>query len=203
MADLTYNHHSIRASEARFGARIKGMAASALPWIAGLLALLGVGLIAGMGDALGWLALALAVPAGMLHTYYKHHLVPLPNAKGRGLDAIVAGDVLGLLPANPMPADIAAAAGRSSSGQFMGARLGITPTLLTQLASTDAAKTEELLALADDIRRKNGMAEITGSVLAVAIVRSFRGFESIIAQVHLSDEDLDRVFSGSNTSWNW
>lgn len=192
MADITYNYHSIRASEARFGARIKGMATSALTWIAGLLALLGVGLIAGMGDALGWLALALAVPAGMLHAYYKHHLVPLPNAKGQGLDALVAGDVLGLLPANPTPADIAAAAGRSGSGQFMGARLGLTPSLLTQLASTDGGRTPELWQLADEIRAKNGLSQITGSVLAVAIVRSFVGYESIIAQIHLSDEDMDK-----------
>ncbi len=192
MADLAYNHHSIRASEARFAVRLQGLAAGMLPWVVALLLLLGAGLIVGLGDAIGWLAIALALPFGMLHAYYKHHLVSLPATKGSGLESIIAGDVLGRLPSAPTPADIAAAAGQSNAGQFMGARLGLTPSLLTQLASADASRAAELWQLADDIRQKNGLAEINGSVLAVAIVRSFVGYEQIIAQIHLGDEDLDK-----------
>ena len=190
MADIAY--HSVRAAEARFGHRITGLSAAMLPWVAGLLVFLGAGLVVGLGFAVGWLLIALAVVPYALHHYYAGRLRQLPVGKRDTVSDRLAGDVLGRLPATPTPADIAAAAGASASGIFIGARLGITPTLLTQLASTDAAKTDELLALADEIRRKNNMAEITGSVLAVAIVRSFRGYESIIAQIHLDDEDLDK-----------
>lgn len=36
----------------------------------------------------------------------------------------------------------------------------------------------------EDIRVANNMSEIIGAVLAVAIVRSFPQYESVIAQIH-------------------
>lgn len=190
MADIGF--HSVRAAEARLARHIAGFSAAMLPWIAALLALLGAGVVVGLGIAAGWMLIAVAVVPYVLYQYYTGRLKQLPVGRRDTITDRLAGDILGKLPVAPTPADIAVAAGSSSSGIFIGARLGLTPSLLTQLASTDTAKTDELLRLADDIRRKNNMAEITGSILAVAIVRSFRGFESIIAQVHLSDEDLDK-----------
>lgn len=192
MDDLKFNYRSVRAAEARFGVVAEGALAASLPWIAGLLVILGAGLVLGLGMALGWLLVALAVLPYMLHMYYWGHIVALPSGRTKGVDSLLAGDVLGHLPESPSPADIAKAVGSVSSGLFMAARFGISPSLLTSLAATDTAATPALWKLADDIRQKNGLTQITGSVLSVAIVRQFAGFESILAQIHLDDKDLDK-----------
>ena len=192
MDDLKFNYRSVRAAEARFGVVAEGALAASLPWVAGLLVILGAGLVLGLGMALGWLLVALAVLPYMLHMYYWGYIVALPSGRTKGVDSLLAGDVLGRLPENPTPADIAKAVGSVSSGLFMAARFGISPSLLTSLAATDTAATPALWKLADDIRQKNGLTQITGSVLSVAIVRQFAGFESILAQIHLDDKDLDK-----------
>ncbi len=191
MDDITYNHRSLRAHEARFGTLLSKPVVVALPWVIFLLLVLGVGLVILLGAAIGWLFFAVAVVPYMIFRYYKWHISELPSSKDKTVDAIITGDILGNLPDNPTPVDIAAAAGASGSGLFMAARFGLTPSLLTSLASNDSSATQQLWKLAGDIREKNGLSQITGSVLAVAIVRSFTGFETVLASMHLDSTDLD------------
>lgn len=191
MEDLAFNHKSTRADVARFGVLVHGMVASLLPWLAILFIVCGVGIVFGLGVALGWLFVAIGIIPYIFFAFYKYYVETLPSGKGRSVSALLAGDVLGRLPASPTPSDVARAASSVSSGQFMAARLGLTSSLLDSLASKDALAMPELWRLADEIRVKNGLAQITGSVLAVAIVRSFTGYQAVIAQMHLSDEDLD------------
>lgn len=192
MDDITHQYHSLRASEARFGTAIQGTVARLLPITAGLFVFCGVGLIVGLGMASGWLCIALAVVPYVLHEYNKGRLTKLPSGRGDSVGALLAGDVLGRLPAKPTSVDIAVVASMVPSGLFMAARLGITPTLLHSLASSDAGKTPEVWKLANEIRMQNGLSQITGSVLVVAIVRSFVGYQSVLAQMHLDDADLDK-----------
>ena len=199
MEDLRFDHSCTRADEARFGVLVEGFVASIMPWLALLFAVCGAGLIVGLGEGLfGWLLIAIATILYTLYMFYRYHIKELPSSKGHGVSSILAGDVLGRLPAKPTPADIARVAGSVSSGQFMGVRLGLTPSLLTSLASADSSTMPALWRLADDIRIKNELTQITGSVLAVAIVRSFHNYESVIAQIHLSDEDLDQGIRWQN-----
>jgi ATP-dependent Clp protease ATP-binding subunit ClpC len=191
MEDIGFNYKSTRADVARFGVLLHGLVATLLPWLTVLFIICGIGIITVLGVALGWLVIAIGVIPYILYAFYKYHVEALPSGRGQGMSTILAGDVLGRLPASPTPSDIARVASSVSSGQFMGARLGLTPSLLDSLASKDAATMPDLWKLADEIRTKNGLSQITGSVLAVAIVRSFTGYQSVIAQMHLSDEDLD------------
>lgn len=191
MEDIIINYRSVRASEARFSVMVRGLVAQSLPWVAFLLFVLGAAIISVAGFSLGWLVVAIAIIPLMFSLYYRWHLVNLPVGKSKDATSILAADILGKLPPRPTPADVASAAGSSSSGLFMGARFGITPSLLASLASTNEADTKPLLESADMIRQANGLAQINGSVLAVAIVRSFRGYESVVAQMHLDDADLD------------
>lgn len=193
MEDLTFDHKCTRADEARFGVLVQGTVASLMPWLAALFALCGAGLIVGLSEAFfGWLLITVATILYVLYMFYRYHIAVLPSGSGHGVSSILAGDVLGRLPALPTPADIARVAGSVSSGQFMGVRLGLTPSLLNSLASADASTMPALWELANEIRIKNELSQITGSVLAVAIVRSFQNYESVIAQVQLSDDDLDQ-----------
>lgn len=190
VATLDYDYVSLRAHEARSGRRLQGVTVF-LPWFAFLFVLSGAALIVLLGAGLGWLLMACAPPLVMIHAYYTGHLKNLP-VSGDGVTSRLAGDVLGVLGEKPTIAEVATVVGQVSSGQFMGARFGLTPSLLGSLASGIQVSVEQLWPRADEIRTRNGLEQITGAVLLVAIVRLFPDYETILAQIHLDDSDLDK-----------
>ncbi len=190
MDDVKFDYYSARAQKARFGWSLRGFLGGSLGLMVVLLVAAGVGLLV-YGLSVGWFLLGLAIIPQIIHEWKGQELRHLPSAKGDTIDAVLSGDLLGQLPKQPTPYDLATAVGRVSSGQFMGVRFGLTPALLQQIASQDSAKTAELFKRANDIRRAHGSERITGSIMATALVRCFEGYESLIAQMHLSDSDLD------------
>ena len=190
--DLKFEYYSRRSIAARFGVHISDVAVSMMEWSTWLLILLGTVIVFVAGWSMGWAVMGVAVIPFMISQYVAHYVRDLPPKMTVAVTDRIEGSVLGHLPARPTPADVASAVGRVSSGQFMGARLGISPSLLSTMASTDANATPALWRTAEDIRIANNMSEITGAVLAVAIVRSFPQYESVIAQIHLDDSDLDK-----------
>ena len=192
MEDLKFEYYSRRSIAARFGVHISDVAVSMMEWSTWLLILLGTVIVFVAGWSMGWAVMGVAVIPFMISQYVAHYVRDLPPKMTVAVTDRIEGSVLGHLPARPTPADVASAVGRVSSGQFMGARLGISPSLLSTMASTDANATPALWRTAEDIRIANNMSEITGAVLAVAIVRSFPQYESVIAQIHLDDSDLDK-----------
>ena len=192
MEDLKFEYYSRRSIAARFGVHISDVAVSMMKWSTWLLILLGTVIVFVAGWSMGWAVMGVAVIPFMISQYVAHYVRDLPPKMTVAVTDRIEGSVLGHLPVRPTPADVASAVGRASSGQFMGARLGISPSLLSTMASTDANATPALWRTAEDIRVANNMSEITGAVLAVAIVRSFPQYESVIAQIHLDDSDLDK-----------
>ena len=190
--DLKFEYYSRRSIAARFGVHVSDVAVSMMKWSTWLLILLGTVIVFVAGWSMGWAVMGVAVIPFMIGQYVAHYVRDLPPKMTVAVTDRIEGSVLGHLPARPTPADVASAVGRVSSGQFMGARLGISPSLLSTMASTDANATPALWRTAEDIRVANNMSEITGAVLAVAIVRSFPQYESVIAQIHLDDSDLDK-----------
>ena len=190
--DLKFEYYSRRSIAARFGVHISDVAVSMMKWSTWLLILLGTVIVFVAGWSMGWAVMGVAVIPFMIGQYVAHYVRDLPPKMTVAVTDRIEGSVLGHLPARPTPADVASAVGRASSGQFMGARLGVSPSLLSTMASTDASATPALWRTAEDIRVANNMSEITGAVLAVAIVRSFPQYESVIAQIHLDDSDLDK-----------
>ncbi len=197
MDNLTFDYGSIRANKARFGHHLRGITIRFMPWLVVLFLLLGVGLLI-TGFAVGWALIGFAAFPYVIYMWYQHDLHHLPTGRGESVDSLLSGDILGQLSAKPTPHEVATAVGRVSSGQFMSARFGLTASLLQQIASDDATKMPEFWRLANEIRIKNGLAHISGSVLAVTIIRSFGDYENLIAQIHIDDEDLDQGIQWQN-----
>lgn len=191
MASLDYDYVSMRASVARAGRHLEGVTGKMLPLLTFVLILAGATSIVVAAMPIGWIVIAVAPVVYMVYAYYTYHVKVLP-VYGEGVTARIAGDVLSKLTAKPTIAEVATIVGQTSSGQFIGARFGVTPSLLNSLAGGIQGSVEQLWPLADAIREKNGLSQITGSVLAVAIVRLFPNYETILAQIHLDDEDLDK-----------
>ena len=192
MASLgAFRYASQRASEARFGRLLSPMIAKSLSWLALLLVISGTMLVTMERLSLGWLCGALAAVLYMAVKFYNWHVHDLPAGKGGSVDDLLAGDVLGRLSREPNVREIAKVIGEVPSGQFMGVRLGMTPSFLATIAEGSTISVDELWSVADDIRQANQLDRISGAVLATALVRSFPNYQSIIAQTHLGDEDLD------------
>lgn len=191
MAELTIDYLSMRADKARLGFRLRGFWQKILPVIAVVLLFFGASMLA-YSYAWGWLVVGLSSLPYMVWSWFRHDLHHLPTGKSGSLDSLISGDVLGQLPAKPTPLDIATAVGRVSSGQFMGARFGLTPALLQQIASDNKDDTPKLWEVAEAIRLQTELNHISGSVLAVALVRNFPDYQNLIAQIHLDDIDLDQ-----------
>lgn len=184
---IDYNHS--RAAKARIGVKLRKWS-GALQIAALLFVLAGVGLLV-LGVAAGWTLVALAVGPYMVYMWERYELRHIPSGKGQTVTDLMSGDILGQLPENPSPHDIATAVGNVASGRFMGVRLGMTPGFLQNLASQDPAQTAELLRIAEETRVRNGVDHLTGSVLAAALVRSFPDYETLIAKMHLDDAAID------------
>ena len=198
MASVDFNYRALRAQQARFGNLLNGTAAKLLPWLATFLYVLGAVLIVAEALPIGWLAIAIGGVVSVLSIFYEWHVKHLPTGKTQDITSRLAGDVLGKLPARPTPKDVAAAVGRVSSGQFMGARLGLTPSLLSTMANDDPNTMPDLWLAAEQIREQNNLEQITGGVLVAAIVRQFPNFEAVVAQIHLDNEDIDRGIQWQN-----
>jgi ATP-dependent Clp protease ATP-binding subunit ClpC len=190
MEPVTFNYGASRAQKARFGVGIGGIWCRLLPVLVILLVLAGVALLF-IEASIGWALLGLSAVPLMLWQWYEHDLDDLPLSKNpRTIDDLLSSDVLGQLGKNPTPRQIATAVGRVQSGQFFGARFGITAKFLQDIASEDAAVTPVVWQEAIAVRNQVGLEKITGGVLLVAIVRSFPDHESLLAHIQIDTDDL-------------
>ncbi|MBC7764161.1 ATP-dependent Clp protease ATP-binding subunit [Microbacteriaceae bacterium] len=191
MAEISIDYYALRAKKARIGHRITPRIMTALWVVAVLFVMGGIGLIY-LKVPLGWVVLGLAALPYMLVMWRKHELHHLLTGKDNSATSRLSGDILGQLPKKPTPGDFAMAAGRVVSGQFMAARFGLTPNMLQSVANPDLNATAELLEMAEKIRMSTHLEHITGSIVSVALVRLFPERDSLLANMHLSDDDLEK-----------
>lgn len=190
MENVTFNFDSKRAGEARIGRVLAG------PWrfllvLFAVLFLLGGAALLAIDVPLGWLVAGLATVPYMGYEWYAHYLKNLPVAKNsHAIDDMLAGDMLGYLPKNPTPREIAAAVGSVRAGHFFGARFGITARLLQEIASDDPSVTPTIWQEAVRLQQEVEVEEIDAGIVLVAITRAFPEFEGILAHLKLDYEDL-------------
>jgi ATP-dependent Clp protease ATP-binding subunit ClpC len=192
MDQVEFHFSSPRAQKARIGHVLGGIWLQLLPVFVVLLVLSGAALLF-VGASVGWLVVGLAALPLVIRMWYTHELKELPIKKNfKTVDDVLSGDVLGQLPKSPTPHDIALAVGRVQSGLFFGARFGIGAGFLQNIASNEASETPAVWKEAMLVKEQTGMAKITGSILVVALVRSFPNHEGLLARLHLDDDDLLR-----------
>lgn len=192
MEDLTFNYRSSRAKKARIGFVFRGVWYRVCVALAILLAIVGLGLVV-TSQSIGWLILGAAALPYMVTQWYSGELRHLATSKKvNGITDILSGDILGQLSANPTPKDIARAVGNVSSGQFFGARFGITAQFLQDISSDKPEETSVIWHEAVKVRDEANIDHVTGSVLVVALVRAFSDHEVLLAHLNLDGADLIR-----------
>lgn len=184
-----FRYKSPRAEKARIAASMSQ------PWrvLLGVLFVVAVAggvmfLVAGM--AIGWLVLGASVAPLMVLSWYKGELRAIPRGSSEDISDMLASDVLGLLPEQPSPRTIGLAAARVPSGQFMATRFGVTANFVTNITTEDTAQSDAVWQRARELRDELGLEQISGSVLVVAIVQCFTGYETLLAHMKLEFDDL-------------
>ncbi|MEP6710711.1 MAG: AAA family ATPase [Candidatus Saccharibacteria bacterium] len=196
--DVDFQYNTVRAEEARIGAQLTKLWRAALATLTVVLALLGMTLLF-IGDPLGWLVVGVAAIPAMIVEWWNGKLRDLPVTKNpKNVTDIISGDILAQLPKAPTPQDIARAVGRVPGGQFFGARFGVTASFLQDIASKDAAKTADVWNEAQKVMKESGSDGVSGGCLAVALVRCFPESDTLLAHLHLDDNDLIRGLKWQN-----
>lgn len=192
METVEFNYDSRRAQKARIGQRLSGMRRRLLAVSAVLSIIAGCGLVI-IGQPIGWILLGAAAIPAMLLEWYRNDLIHLAMPKKpRTIDDMLSSDILGLLPKQPTPRDIATAIGSVSSGQFFGSRFGISARTLQEIASEDKTDTPAIWQEVMLIRAQLGFEHISGGMLVVALMRHFSEHDGLLAHLQLDDDDLIR-----------
>ncbi len=190
MEPVTFNYSSIRAQKARLGHALGGVWQYILPLLIIVFVIAGVGLLV-IAQPVGWLIIGLAAVPIMLRQWFAFELKNLAStAKPVTVDDVLASDILGQLPKNPTPYDIATVVGTSQSGLFFAARFGIGVRFLQEISSKETKQTAEIWQQALAVQQQLGLPQVTGGVLVVALVRGFAQHEGLLAHLHLDDDDL-------------
>jgi ATP-dependent Clp protease ATP-binding subunit ClpC len=191
MTDISIDYASARAQKARIGHAVNPQVRIILWSVIIALIVAGVaGLVAKL--ALGWFVISLASIPYMILQWHRHELYHLPTGKDDSATSRLSGDVLGQLPKKPSPVDFATAAARVQSGQFMAARFGLSANLLQSVAAKDPNLTKDLLEACETTRQRLSIEHINGAIIAASLLRLFPERDSLLANMHLDDDDLDK-----------
>lgn len=139
--------------------------------------------------AFGWFIATLAALPFMLSVWLVTGLRKLSMNVGEGLAARLESQVLGKLPVNPSPFDLATAVMQTPGGQFFAGRFAIGPNFLTQLLSNQPADTS---AIWSRVIEEHGARRgpISGAELMVALLESIPNVNQYLAQLQLDMDDI-------------
>jgi len=183
---------SMRGVKARFnarGGRFLDLIAVALT----ILLLLGGAALLILAEPIGWLLLGLITWPMMFHIWKVHDLGQLPPTKNpQNLSDILEGDLLGVLPKDPSPRDLATAVMKTNGGRFFFVRFGISAQFLPDLASPEPADSEPIWAETLKIHESlpDKPETISAATLTAAIVRMTPAMKDILSALHLDEDDI-------------
>lgn len=190
--DVTYNLHSMRAQKARFSLWLTKSMRLLLAALALTLLFAGIALVA-VGTAFGWLLASLAVIPAMTLEWYKRELKSLPASKHSSqLDDVLDVGILGRLKRNSTAQDIATMLGQTNGGLFFGVRFGLTPRTLQHLAEVGEISTDAIWQQALALHEEQQTKQITPGQVLVAFVSQFPQLDTILAQLHIDQKDLQQ-----------
>lgn len=189
-----FDYESKRAQKARFAVRIRSQ------WIRNLI----VGLV--LGSLISWTYVVWILSIGAGHylliisawlslplIWYEGELRDLPVATAGSDDvtSVLEQSVLGKLPNNPSPQDIAKIVGSEVGGRFFGSRFGISKDFLTNLVSGDPSDAEKIWQYAQQLRSKTGGDFLTSAHLYVSLIFSLDDYNFYLSQLHLDADDIE------------
>ena len=187
---MSFNYSHLRAKKSRL---MNGLR----PFLFLLKLLKIIGILSGFSLILidsvyGWLILSLSVLIAIFIHWWNGELHRLVPGLETTIEERMASNILGKLSKNPTSEQIAKIVLESSGGKFIVARFGLGKTTIESLAQIPQNSPEQIFQAALQIQQKLETKTVSGSVLALAIIRNFPNFENLLAQFYIDFEDLER-----------
>ena len=187
---MSFNYSHLRAKKSRL---MNGLR----PFLFLLKLLKIIGILSGFSLILidsvyGWLILSLSVLVSIFIHWWNGELHRLAPGLETTIEERMASNILGKLSKNPTSEQIAKIVLESSGGKFIVARFGLGKTTIESLAQIPQNSPEQIFQAALQIQQKLETKTVSGSVLALAIIRNFPNFENLLAQFYIDFEDLER-----------
>ncbi len=155
-----------------------------------LIFLIGGGILLYFKNSLSWTLIGFSVLPLMLLFWIKNYLNEIPIGKSDAFTDLISEDLLVLLNKNFTPADLIKVIPKTRSGTFLMIRFGLPAAFFEQTKDFLPKSVEPIYKTAKIIREKTNSEEITGAVLATAIIENLPNHELVLNQLKLSISDL-------------
>jgi ATP-dependent Clp protease ATP-binding subunit ClpC len=187
---VTFDYHSFRAEKARIGVRLTHVMMLLLT-VATLVLLFGGTALVFSGLALGWALVGCAAIPAMVVEWKKGELDTLDVGNDESsIDELLDGDVLGLLPKNPSPYNIASVLAYTTGARFLSARFGVGAGFLQEVSSKNIADSQAVWDSALAIKKELERSSISAAILTVAMIEQYPQHEALMAHLQLTIDDL-------------
>lgn len=139
----------------------------------------------------GHLLLIIAAWLSLPLIWYKGFLKILPNKAGGNIHDILERSVLGKIPVNPSPQDLARIVSADTGGRFYGARFGISSDFLTKLSSGDPSDTEKVWQYSLQMKERSGEDQLRSAHIFVALLYCLDDYNFYLSQLKLDTDDIE------------
>lgn len=186
-----FNYNDIRAKKARFGNIVNKPVLKFTGVLITVLAILGAAyLLVVARNSAGWILVGIADVVFVFMVYAKAELYKVPSGKTESLNDILSHNILAHLDATPTPREIAQIVQYTRSGKFMIYRFGLSTEILDFVAANMSGDPTPVFQKAREIRAKLNAPQVSGGILAVALIECFPDYENLLARMRLSLDDL-------------
>ena len=190
--EYRWNYNSKRAKTARFGHVFRKYARFIVIFIL-LTMLIGGGYLLVLSYSFGWFGLGCASIPFVIYLWGEDELIHVPPLKNpKTVDGLFASEILGRMKNQNIDLkELGALSTKVASSQFFLVRFSISPNMVVSMAESLGNVTlEQVFEEADNLRKKYLRSEITGAMIMVAIILLHPSKEGILANVHITTDDL-------------
>lgn len=190
MSDF-FDYDSARARKARAAHHFAHKDMTTLLWVCGWVLLVAAPCFVWLtASPAGWLLLALAGPLWMGAAWTAELRSIPPSPVVRKIDDIVDAEVLGMLPREHSPRDLAGLLPSLQSGKFLLNRMGLGSNFLVPMSSGNNEDSERVWDEAERLRRELGAPTISGATLTAALIRMIPDVEGYLVQAQIGTDDI-------------
>ena len=185
-----FKYNSTRAKYARLGHLLNSPVIFALLWLLILVPPIFGILLLIQKNSLGWLFFIITIFALMTLVIIKLLFLRVPLGKTDDITDILSSNVISIMDKDPTPKEFAPKLMETRSGRFLALRFGLVPRLLAGVASDLPDDMTPVFENARKIAKEINAPQISGGILAVAIIITHPNHEEILARMRLSVSDL-------------
>lgn len=190
------NYNSIRSVEARLNAKL-GKPVAIISLVLTILLLVFGGMLLLSGRAIGWLVVSLGIWLLTPYLWIKLHLCNLaPSKTPHAADDLLAGDLLGLIPAHPTPHNLIPILASLNGGRFFTVRFGLSADAIAAVTPDEPSLMSDVWAESYSIWEHLSPNErtntISAAIVMAAIIRLNPNTDNLLHEQRIDKTDISK-----------